>query len=155
MYWAPAFSLCSYGTGSCLNFLLDASISGLWVPCIKDVLFQPHSSRTELAAKKDLFAENIPFPVKAGYQDVRMNFCTLTREFLEHHSGAWSSSILPPLGLSPPGHGFIFSLQHFSQMVVLQLQSALMRWVFGRLTKFSVPRVTHVVHCLLVTSVCT
>lgn len=155
MYWAPAFSLCSYGTGSCLNFLLDASISGLWVPCIKDVLFQPHSSRTELAAKKDLFAENIPFPVKAGHQDVRMNFCTLTREFLEHHSGAWSSSILPPLGLSPPGHGFIFSLQHFSQTVVLQLQSALMRWVFGRLTKFSVPRVTHVVHCLLVTSVCT
>lgn len=155
MYWASAFNLCSYGTGSCLNFLLDASISGLWVLCIKDVLFQPHSSRIELAAKKDLVAENIPFPVKAGYQDVQMNFSTLTREFLEHHSGAWSSSILPPLGLSPPGHGFIFRLHHFSQTVVLQLQSALMRWVFGRLTKFSVPRVTHVVHCLLATSVCT
>lgn len=95
--------------------------------CIKDVLLQPYGSRIELAAKKDLTAENIPFPVKAGYQDVQMNFLALTREFLEHHSGAWRSSILPQLGLSPPGHGFIFSLHHFSQTVVLQLQSTLMR----------------------------
>lgn len=155
MYWASAFNLCSCGTGSCLNFLPDASKSGLWVLCIKDVLLQPYTSRIELATKKDLIAENIPFPVKAGYQDVQTNFRALTREFLEHHSGAWCCSILPPLGLSPPGCGFIFSLHHFIQTVVLQLQSALMRWVFGRLAKFSVPRVTHVVHCLLVTSVCT
>lgn len=106
MYWASAFNLCSCGTGSCLNFLPDASISGLWALCIKDVLLQPNGSRIELAAKKDLTAENIPFPVKAGYQDVQMNFLALSREFLEHHSGARCSSILPQPGLSPPGCGF-------------------------------------------------
>lgn len=101
------------------------------------------------SCKERSHCEENTFSCQDGYQNVEMYLLSLTREFLEHHSGAWCSSVIPVLGLSPPGHGFIFSLHHFSQTVVLQLQSTLMRWVFGRLTKFLVPRVTCVLCCLL------